>query len=737
MTKTLFLLPLFFCCTLLPAGEGHSRPPLPSPEEIAKLPADGGPKWNRLVFQKSPYLLQHAANPVDWYPWGKEAFDRARLENKPIFLSIGYSTCHWCHVMERESFEDAEVAALLNKTFVCIKVDREERPDVDKVYMAACQAMTGQGGWPLTAFLTPDKKPWFTGTYFPKTSVGQRLGLMDLIPRAATAWADQGEQLLAQADKVVEHLKESIPNTAGDGVDSKALTQAFNDLRGTYDSTYGGFGSGNKFPLSHRLTFLMRYGQRSGEAEALEMVEETLQKMRRGGIWDHIGYGFHRYATDVQWLLPHFEKMLYDQAQLALAYLEAYQLTDKQEYAQTARKIFHYVNRMLVAPEGGFYSAEDADSDGEEGKFYVWKISEVKQILGEEEGALFAKVYNMTEEGNFRDEATGQLTGNNILHLLMPLADKAAMMGLKPEDLAVRVETSRKKLLSVQARRIRPQRDNKILTDWNGLMIAAFARGAVVLDAPEYALVARKAADFLLSTLRSKEGRLYKRYASGKAGLSGHLEDYAFTVWGMLELYEATFDTRYLEAAINLNNTMVSMFWDGESGGLFLSASDSEELFMKSKDVYDGAIPSGNSVAALNLLRISRMTGEALYEETAHELFKAFGATVSGHPSAYTLFLHAVDFATGPSYEVVVVGEKGSPDTRAMLKQLNSRYLPNKVVLLKTPGSDALDKLAPYTVTQGMLNKKATLYLCQNFACKKPTADPKVVTAMLAELGKK
>ncbi len=393
---------------------------------------------------------------------------------------------------------------------------------------------------------------------------------------------------------------------------------------------------------------------------------------------------------------------------------------------------------FAVAPEGGFYSAEDADSDGEEGKFYVWKISEVKKILGEEEGALFAKIYAMTEEGNFRDEATRQLTGNNILHLITPIAAQAEKMGLKPSDVAARLEVSRKKLLKVQARRIRPQRDDKILTDWNGLMIAAFARGAVVLDAPEYALVARKAADFLLGTLRSKEGRLYKRHASGKAGLTGHLEDYAFSVWGLLELYEATFETRYLEAAIELNNQMVSMFWDGESGGLFLSASDSEELFMKSKDVYDGAIPSGNSAAAMNLLRISRITGETLYEETAQELFKAFGATVNGHPSAYTLFLHAVDFSTGPSYEIVIAGEKNTADTRAMLKQVNSRYIPNKVVLLKTSDqADKLSKLAPYTASQGMVGKKATMYLCQNFACKKPTADPKEVADMLDALGKR
>ncbi|MDJ0838750.1 MAG: thioredoxin domain-containing protein [Acidobacteriota bacterium] len=732
MIRPLIVL-LLACLPVIAGGGGHDRPPLPSPAEIAKLPPDGGEKWNRLIFEKSPYLLQHAANPVDWYPWGKEAFERAKRENKPIFLSIGYATCHWCHVMERESFEDEEVAALMNKHFINVKVDREERPDVDKVYMQAAQAITGSGGWPLTAFLTPERKPYMAGTYFPKKTIGNRIGMMDLLPRMADLWTNRGNEVLAQAENLVQYLQR---NTAVDptAIGEKTLKAGFEGLKQQFDAVNGGFGGNNKFPTAHQLTFLLRYHHRTGEAKALEMVEKTLQHMRRGGIWDHLGDGFHRYSTDAAWVLPHFEKMLYDQAINALAYLEAYRVTGKQTYADTARSTFAYVDRRLAAPRGAFYAAEDAETEGVEGKYYVWTTAEVKQILGEEDAALFAAVYNLREGGNFAEEATGRFTGANVLHLTKDIEDLAAERSMKPKDLEKRLLAGRKKLLDARSKRIRPIRDEKILTDWNGLMIAALARGARTLDAPEYALRARKAADFVLKHLRTKDGRLLKRYARGEAGLTAHLDDYAFMVWGLLELYEATFEIRYLDEAIALNSYMLGSFWDEGPGGLFMTAADSEELIMRTKEVYDGARPSGNSVAALNNLRIGRITAETSYEEKAAEIMKAFSGAVTRGPSAYTQFLQALDFSVGPSFEIVIAGNTNDAGTRAMLKQVYGRYIPNKVVLLKTRrNAKDLARVAPYTQDQGTINKKATVYLCQNYACKKPTADPKEVATMLEE----
>ncbi|HEX9596819.1 MAG TPA: thioredoxin domain-containing protein, partial [Anaerolineales bacterium] len=522
---------------------------IPEQSEIAKLPPDGGEEFNRLIFEKSPYLLQHARNPVDWYAWGPEAFEKARAGDKPVFLSIGYSTCHWCHVMAHESFEDTTVARLMNEAFVCIKVDREERPDVDQIYMSVCQAMTGSGGWPLTVIMAPDKRPFFAGTYFPKKSMHQRIGMTELVPRVADLWRNQRASLLENANKMMDFLKDNANPKAGDPLGAEVLNQAFQQLSGRYDSQFGGFGQAPKFPSPHNFTFLLRYWQRTQEPSALQMVENTLQQMRLGGIYDHVGFGFHRYSTDSQWLLPHFEKMLYDQALLALAYLETFQATGKPEYAATAREIFTYVLRDMTSPEGGFYSAEDADSEGEEGLFYLWREDELRDVLGEEDGDWVITRFGVQEGGNFHDQATGRKTGDSILHLKIPLAPASQKQERGEDAEAERWQTIRQKLFDVREERIHPLKDDKILTDWNGLMVAALSRGAAALSEPEYAAAAARAADFILTRLRTPDGALLKRYRLGEAALPAHADDYAFMIWGLIELYEATFDARHLENA--------------------------------------------------------------------------------------------------------------------------------------------------------------------------------------------
>jgi len=712
---------------------GHGRKPIPSPEELKALPKDGGAEYNRLVFEKSPYLLQHAGNPVDWYPWGKEAFEKAKRENKPVFLSIGYTTCHWCHVMERESFEDDEVGALLNKYFVCVKVDREERPDVDHLYMTVTQAMTGGGGWPMTVALTPDKKPFFAGTYYPKHSRPGRPGMMELIPRLAEAWNRDRDKILEHADNVTEALARLAGGAPGDKMGAETLDTAYRQLAERFDSEHGGFGREPKFPTAHNLSFLLRYWKRTGKAKALEMVEKTLLEIRLGGVYDHVGLGVHRYSTDREWLLPHFEKMLYDQALLAIANIEAHQATGKETYARTAREIFTYVLRDMTSPEGGFYSAEDADSEGEEGRFYVWRPEEIREILGKEEGGLFTHVHNIVEGGNFRDQAAGKMTGDSIPHLKLELSEMAKQLHAEESTLRSRLDGARQKLFAAREKRIHPQKDDKILTDWNGLMIAALAKGAQALNAPEYGKAAQRAAEFVLGKLRGDGGRLLKRYRGGEAGLPALIEDYAFMVWGLLELYEATFDVRYLQEGIALNDAMLEHFWDEEEGGFFMSADDAEELLVRSKEVYDGAIPSGNSVAALNLIRLSRVTGKAAYEERAAGIMKAFSGTVAGQASAHTQLMVALDFLIGPSYEVVVAGETGAEDTTKMLAALRRPFVPNKVVLFRPAGVETppISGIAPYTKAQTRRDGAATVYVCRDFTCQAPTTDVRTVLRSL------
>lgn len=709
------------------------RAPLPPPEEIAQLPPDGGTEFNRLIFEKSPYLLQHARNPVDWYPWGDAAFERARREDKPIFLSIGYSTCHWCHVMEHESFEDPKVARLMNETFINIKVDREERPDVDNIYMTVCQAMTGSGGWPLTIVMTPDKKPFFAATYIPKEARFGRPGMVDLIPRIGELWENNRQKLLESADKITEFLQQTSRGAPGEAPQQTVLDTGFQQLASRFDQTHGGFGSAPKFPSPHNFAFLLRYWHRSGEDRALRMVEKTLQAMRLGGIFDHVGFGFHRYSTDEQWLLPHFEKMLYDQAMMALAYVETYQATGKEFYARTAREIFTYVIRDMTAPEGGFYSAEDADSEGEEGLFYLWTPEEIKQVVGEEDGARVIDWFNVEPGGNFVEQATGQRTGRSILHLRKPLAKLAEEAGMSTSEAETWWAKTRDKLFEAREKRVHPLKDDKVLTDWNGLMIAALAKGTQVLGEERYEQAARRAADFVLETLRDDQGRLLKRYRQGEASLPAHVDDYAFIVWGLLELYEATFDVGHLENAIALNKTMLKHFWDDKNGGLFFSPDTLSELIVRTKEVYDGAIPSGNSVAAMNLLRIGRITGEPELEEKAMNIARAFSDQVQRAPAGHTQLLSALDFAFGPSFEVVIAGQPETKDTEAMVRALMQHYEPNKVVIFR-PGQEKRPRivnLAPFTEAQLSLNGQATAYVCRNYACKAPTTD---IDEMLAAL---
>jgi uncharacterized protein YyaL (SSP411 family) len=688
------------------------------------------PKYtNALANEKSPYLLQHAHNPVNWMPWGDEAFKKAASEDKPIFLSIGYSTCHWCHVMEHESFENEEIAQMMNDTFVCVKVDREERPDIDHVYMAVTQMMTGHGGWPMTVVMTPDKKPFFTGTYFPPRARFGRSGMIELIPKIAQVWKTQRKEIAESAAEITSHLQETMDGVGtGAALGEEVLKTAFEQLSKSFDAERGGFGQKPKFPTPHVFLFLLRYWKRSGDVTAIAMVEKTLQEMRRGGIFDHLSFGFHRYSTDRNWLLPHFEKMLYDQAMLALAYLELYQATHNEDYAQVAREIFTYVLRDMTSPDGGFYSAEDADSEGEEGKFYVWTEAELREVLGDSDSEFVKEVFATQPDGNFTEEATGHKTGANILHLAETLEANAIKLNVSEDFLKTKIEELREKLFLKRKERIHPYKDDKILTDWNGLMMAALARGARVLGDEKYADAAQKCFQFLKENLFKNE-RLLHRFRDGEATIAGNVDDYAFVVWGLLELYDATFDVQFLKGAIELNNAMLEHFWDDETGGLFFTSNDAEELLVRKKEIYDGAVPSGNSVAMLNLLKLSKITANEEFLKKAEEINKAFSLQISRSPSAFTMFLSALHFAIGPSSEIVVVGKKA--EAGEFLKELNHLFLPNVVVLLKTEGSE-IEEIAGFTKNQTAINGKASVYICENYACNKPVS---TVQEMMELLG--
>ncbi len=717
VAKTLFVV-IFFLMWLM---NSWRMEPMAYGTESKKL----DPNPNRLIHEKSPYLLQHAYNPVDWYPWGDAAFEKARKENKPIFLSIGYSTCHWCHVMEKESFEDAQVGQLMNETFVSIKVDREERPDLDHIYMTVCQILTGSGGWPLTIIMTPDKKPFFAATYIPKETRFGRMGMLELIPRVKEIWTTRHDEVIQSADKIIGALKTVESASLGEELDLSTLDTAYQELAKRFDETYGGFSEAPKFPTPHNFTFLLRYWKRSGNQNALKMVEKTLREMRLGGVYDQVGFGFHRYSTDKEWLVPHFEKMLYDQAMLAMAYIEAYQATGKKEYKETVREIFTYVLRDMTAPTGGFYSAEDADSEGVEGKFYVWTHDEIQKTLPKEEADFIIELFNVEKNGNFTEEATGTKTGANILHRKKPLSETASDLKMSESDLRDQIESARKKLFTAREKRIHPHKDDKILTDWNGLMIAALAKGSRAFGEPEYAEKAKLALDFIFDRLRKTDGRLLHRYRDREAGIAANVDDYAFLVWGLIELYEATFNANYLKTALELNGDMINYFWDEKTGGLFFTPDDGEPLIVRKKEFYDGAIPSGNSVAMLNLLRLSRFTGNSDLEERAVKISRVFSKDVKQIPSGFTQLMVSVDFGVGPSYEVVIVGKSEAKDTEDMLKALRSRFIPNKVTIFRPTEkkSPEIDKLAEFVQYQASIDGKATAYVCLNYACKTPTTE--------------
>ena len=699
---------------------------------------------NRLAQTQSPYLLQHAENPVDWYPWGDEAFEKARAEDKPIFLSVGYATCHWCHVMEHESFEDDEVAALMNEHFVAIKVDREERPDVDALYMSVTQALTGHGGWPMTVLLTPERKPFFAGTYFPKHSRGQRPGMLDILPQVAAKWAEDRQAVEGSAEHITDAVRQGLEvEASGEALGADVLDTAYNQLAARFDAQHGGFGAAPKFPTPHNLLFLLREAQRAGTdslvgGRALHMAETTLRAMRRGGLWDHVGFGFHRYSTDARWVLPHFEKMLYDQALLAMAYVEAYQLTRNDAYRQTAEEIFEYIARDLTSPDGAFFSAEDADSlnaegEKEEGAFYVWSWNDFMQALGERNGVIWAALYNIERDGNFRDEATQQKTGDNVLYRTVDAKEAAERLEVQPEAFEQRLEEMRATLFEARSQRPRPLLDDKVLTDWNGLMIAALAKAAWAFDAPEYAERAARAADFLLTTMRTDAGRLLHRYRNGDAAIPGLLDDYAYLVWGLTELHQATFETRWLQAARDLHATMRRHFEDAEHGGLFLSPDDGERLLVRQRAYYDGATPSGNAVAAYNSLRLARLTGQTDLEDQAERIGASAGEAARQHPVAHTMMMNALAFAVGPAQEVTIAGEPGADETEALLGTLRTLYLPNAVVHLRPPDADTLAALAPYTRAQTMRDGAATAYVCENFACQTPVTAPDDLARQLSE----
>ncbi len=690
---------------------------------------------NHLITEKSPYLQQHAHNPVDWYPWSEEAFEKARREDKPIFLSIGYSTCHWCHVMERESFESEQIARLLNQSFVPIKVDREERPDVDRIYMTYVQATTGSGGWPMSVFLTPDLKPFFGGTYFPPDNRYGRPGFGAILERLASAWNSDRERIRQSSGEVVAQLEQFTGQAHPNGavLDRTIFDSAFQYFRRTFDSTDAGFGDAPKFPRPVVLNFLFRYHARVGRAEALEMPLATLRAMAGGGMHDQLGGGFHRYSVDSRWFVPHFEKMLYDQAQLAISYLEAFQITHDPFYAGIARSTLDYVLRDMTHPDGGFYSAEDADSVIDpadphrkgEGAFYVWTAQELKQLLGEDLYAIFAHRYGVEPDGNVREpeDPHGEFTGTNILYVRHTLAETAQNFHLSEEAVRLQLEDAISTLLKVRSKRIRPQLDDKVLTAWNGLMISAFAKAAQVLDVPRYLTAAQRATEFILARLYQRDAtRLLRRYRDGEAAIYGFLDDYAFFIAALLDLYEADFDPRHIELAAGLTGRMCDLFEDPANGGFFSTAEGDNNLVLRMKDDYDGAEPSGNSIAALDLLRLGHYSD---FEQAAERTLRAFASKIAEHPVAVPQMLVALEYSQAIPKQVVIAGDPEADLTRAFLRKLRGRFSPHTTSLL-IGSDDARTRLARFFPTVAAMHEidgRPTAYVCQNYACQLPTSD--------------
>ncbi len=695
-----------------------------------------GRKANKLLNEKSPYLLQHAHNPVDWYPWDKEAFDKSKKENKPIFLSIGYSTCHWCHVMEKESFEDSAAADILNKYFISIKVDREERPDIDNIYMTVARMLTGSGGWPLTIIMTPDKKPFFAGTYFPKENRFGRPGLMEILTQIAVAWEKDNNKIISSANKITDAVKQvSITAAGSDNISLDLINKSVKNFTDNFDMEFGGFGTAPKFPSPHNLLFLLRQYGSTKNSSILKMATTTLDKMEEGGIFDQLGYGFHRYSTDKNWLVPHFEKMIYDQAMLAMAYTEAFQITKAERYKETAENIFRYVLRDMTSPEGGFYTAEDADSEGEEGKFYFWTYHELQKLLTPDDFDIFIQTFNVEKNGNFVDQMKGRKDGNNILHRSKSYSELAEIFKIPKEKLIEKLRTIREQLFAVREKRVHPFKDDKILTDWNGLMAAALAQAGGVFENKNYIYAAEKNINLLFEKLLKKDGTLFHRYRNGEVKIEAYLDDYSFIIWGLLNLYESTFKIEYLRNALSFNNILIKHFWDDKDGGFFFTSDRSADLLTRQKEIYDGAIPSGNSAAMMNLVRLSKITGDTKLEVMASKLSKTFSENVGKYPMGYSQLLSGVDFALRPSFEIVIVGEKDNPVTKEMINEINKKYIPNKVVLLKSDEKDTegISLFAPFTKGQEKLNGKTTVFVCRNYVCNLPVTESEKLAQLLNE----
>ena len=678
---------------------------------------------NRLVHETSPYLLQHAHNPVDWYPWGEEALTRAKQEQKPILLSIGYSACHWCHVMERESFENEDIAAIMNQLFINIKVDREERPDLDEIYMSAVQMMTRQGGWPMTVFLTPDLKPFYGGTYYPPTDRYGRPGFPKVMEAVAEAFNDKKAQVLEQADQFTAQLNRmsNIVDPHEYELTEELMTNAFHHYRSQFDSQYGGFGTAPKFPPSMGLPFLLRYWHHSGNPNALEMVELTLEKMARGGMYDQLGGGFHRYSTDAHWLVPHFEKMLYDNAQLVVAYFEAYQATQKPFYRHTAIETLDYVLReMYDAENGGFYSTQDADSEGVEGKFFVWEPNDVEDIIGEENAEIFCEYYDITPQGNFE--------GENILHVQTPPDIFARKLQIALEDLETLLGDGKQKLFEAREERIKPGLDDKILTSWNGIMIRGMAMGYQLTGKPEYLEACEKSAEFVLTTLSQDNGLLLRTYRAGKSHLNAYLEDYSYFIAGLIALYEASFEPRWLTEAERLAHIMIDQFGDDAGDGFFFTGKAHETLIVQSKSAYDGATPSGASMAIHSLLRLAKHLDNPEFHDKAVETLKLYFHQMEAMPSGSGQLLCELAFLLSTPKEIAIVGKKGDAKTEAMLTALHSIYQPNKIV---AASESADDQTLPLLAGKTQVDNTATAYICENYACQAPTTDVEAFVEML------
>ncbi|HLZ32228.1 MAG TPA: thioredoxin domain-containing protein [Chloroflexota bacterium] len=681
---------------------------------------------NRLAGETSPYLLQHAHNPVDWYPWGPEALARAQAEDKPICLSIGYSACHWCHVMERESFEDPRTAAVMNSAFINIKVDREERPDLDGIYMQAVQSMTGSGGWPMTVFLMPDGTPFYGGTYYPPDDRPTMPSFTRVLGAIADAWQNRRDDVVKTALQLREHLAQPTlhsSTSADTALDPGILEAAGRGLAAQHDPEFGGFGGAPKFPQPMALEFLLRYAQRSGDDAARDVAVHGLEHMAQGGIYDHLGGGFHRYSTDAEWLVPHFEKMLYDNAQLARVYLMGYQATGNASFRAVAEQVIEYVLRDMTDPSGGFYSTEDADSEGEEGAFYVWRPAELRDLLGEEDARLFGAFYDVKAPGNFEGRAS-------ILHVDYTPAEVAPRLGVAEAELRRALDRGRMVLFEARSKRIRPARDEKVLAAWNGMMLRALAEAARVLGRRDFLDAALNNAHFLLSTMRAPTGSMYRTWKPGHdARLNGYLEDQANVADGLVALYEATFDLRWLESAVMLADIILARFADPENGGFFDTSDEHETLISRPKDVFDNATPSGNTVAADVLLRLGLLTGKDQYARAAREVLTLLREPMARYPLGFARGLNALDFLLGRPKEVAVVGRHGAADTEAMLRVVFEPFLPNKVVAGSAPGNGAA---IPLLEGRELHDEKATAYVCEHYVCQAPTTNPEELRALMS-----